>query len=66
MDKLKTYVEILLKYAKTSPENAGKYFNQAFGACQYFLFEYPAMQILLENMWNEYKPQFEALIYGKY
>lgn len=64
MEKLKTMVEIHLSYAKKFPEHARSYFDQAFGACQYYIFANPSTQMLVENLWNTYKPQFEAIVYG--
>ena len=39
------------------------FFDQAFGACQYHIFIFPNDQVDVQNLWDEYKPQFETEIY---
>jgi hypothetical protein len=39
------------------------YFCQAFGAVQYHIFMFPNDEKKVENLWDVYKPQFEAEIY---
>lgn len=40
------------------------FFDQAFGAVQYHLFVFPYTEKEVESLWNEYKAQFEYIIYG--
>lgn len=40
------------------------FYDQAFGACQYHLMMRHDDQQKVERLWNDYKPEFEKLIYG--
>lgn len=40
------------------------FFDQAFGAAQYHIVVFPKHQEDVENLWNDYKSQFEKIIYG--
>ena len=67
MEKLINYIEMHLKWAQT-PESAKTFFNQAFGAIQFYIIEHNLSNeefAELETKWNEvYKPAFEAVMYG--
>ena len=68
MEKLINYIEMELKWAKQTPEHAHTFFNQAFGALQFYIIEHTLRgdeYAELETLWNEkYRPQFEAIMYG--
>lgn len=68
MEKLINYIENLLKWTKETPEHAKTFFNQAFGALQFYIIEHNLSAdeyAELETKWNEtYKPAFEAVMYG--
>ncbi len=68
MEKLINYIENHLKWARQTPDAAKIFFNQAFGAVQFYIIEhnlYDAEFTALETKWNEtYKPAFEAIMYG--
>lgn len=38
--------------------------DQAFGAAQYHIVLFPKDQKKVETLWDEYKAQFEKIIYG--
>lgn len=40
------------------------FYDQAFGACQYHIMVFHNDQEKVEQMWNNYKPKFEKLVYG--
>ena len=40
------------------------FFNQAFGAVQYHCIEHPDDQEKVEKLWDEYRRNFNILIYG--
>ena len=69
MEKLLQYIENHLKWARQTPEYATTFFNQAFGAVQFYMIEHDLrgnQYAELETKWNEtYKPAFEAVMYGK-
>ena len=68
METLTNYIENLLKWTRQTPENALTFFNQAFGAMQFYIIEHNlhnAEYTALETLWNEsYRPQFMVLITG--
>ena len=68
MEKLLQYIETHLKWAGQSPENATVFYNQAFGAIQFYIIEHNLSGeefTALETKWMEtYRPAFEAIIYG--
>lgn len=68
MKKLINYIEMELKWTNQTPEHAHTFFNQAFGALQFYIIEHSLNGdefAELENLWNEkYRPQFEAIMYG--
>lgn len=68
MEKLISYIEILLKWSKDTPDYANTFFNQAFGAVQFYIIERNlsnAEFAELETKWYEtYKPSFEVIMYG--
>ena len=68
MEKLIQYIETHLKWARQTPDSAKIFFNQAFGAVQFYIIEHGlsnAEFTMLETKWNTiYKPEFEAIIYG--
>ena len=67
MEKLINYIENHLKWAKQTPDRARTFFDQAFGAVQFYIIEHGlsgAEFSELETKWNEcYKPQFEEVMY---
>ena len=68
MEKLLNYIETHLKWSAQTPESAKTFFNQAFGAVQFYIIEHNLHgeeYTILETKWNEtYKPAFEAIMYG--
>lgn len=68
MEKLLQYIETHLKWASQTPDHAQTFFNQAFGAVQFYMIEHSLSGdefTTLETKWNEtYKPAFEAIMYG--
>jgi hypothetical protein len=40
------------------------FFDQAFGAAQYHIMMFPNDQKKVESLWDDYKSQFEKIIYG--
>ena len=68
MEKLLQYIETHLKWASQTPDNAKTFFNQAFGALQFYIIEHNLSNeefANLETKWNTtYKPSFEAIMYG--
>ena len=68
MEKLLHHIETLLKWASQTPDHAKTFFNQAFGALQFYIIEHNLSNSefsALETKWNTtYKPAFEAIIYG--
>ena len=68
MEKLTNHINTLLKWSKETPEHARAFFNQAFGALQFYIIEHNlsnAEYTDLETKWNEtYKPAFETIMYG--
>lgn len=68
MEKLLQHIETLLKWASQTPEAAKTFFNQAFGALQFYIIEHNLHgeeYTNLETKWNTtYKPSFEAIMYG--
>jgi hypothetical protein len=68
MEKLINYIEMELKWTKQTPEHAHTFFNQAFGALQFYIIEQNISGdefAELEKLWNEkYHPQFEEIMYG--
>lgn len=68
MEKLINYIEMELKWTKQTPQYAHTFFNQAFGALQFYFIEQGISGdefAELENLWNEkYRPQFEEIMYG--
>ena len=68
MEKLLQYIETHLKWASQTPENARVFYDQAFGAVQFYIIDhnlYGKEFTDLETKWNTtYQPAFEAIIYG--
>jgi hypothetical protein len=68
MEKLLQYIENHLKWASQTPDHAKTFFNQAFGALQFYIIEhnlYDAEFTALETKWNEvHRPQFEEVMYN--
>lgn len=68
MEKLISFIEMQLKWAKSETETANSNFHNAFGALQFYILEHSLSNdeyAELETLWNEtYRPQFEALISG--
>ena len=68
MEKLLQYIENHLKWASQPPDYAKTFFNQAFGALQFYIIEHnlsASKYADLEAKWNTtYKPSFEAIMYG--
>ena len=68
METLFNHIETLLKWSAQTPEHAKTFFNQAFGALQFYIIEHSLSAdeyADLETKWNTtYKPSFEAIIYG--
>lgn len=63
MEQLFNYIDNLLKWSKQTPAAAETFFNQAFGAVQFYILEHNLSAedfTALENKWNQvYRPQFE-------
>lgn len=56
------YIKQQLNYAELMPSDAEKFYDHAFGAVDFALYQKDAE---LERRWNEiYKPAFERIIYG--
>lgn len=68
MEKLINYIEMELKWAKQTPQYAHTFFNQAFGALQFYIIEQNIGGdefAELEKLWNKkYRSQFEEIMYG--
>ena len=68
METLLHHIETLLKWASQTPDHAKTFFNQAFGALQFYIIEHNLSGdefTALETKWNTtYKPSFEAIMYG--
>lgn len=65
MEKLINYLNITLNAAKNPCFEAKIFYNQAFGAVQYHLFQFPCDEAEVVKLWDEvYKPQFEMEMYG--
>lgn len=68
MEKLINYIDMLYKWSVRTPNEAMTFFNQAFGAVQFYIFEHNLSGEefnYLEDEWNAvFRPAFEALIYG--
>ena len=68
MEKLISYINLQLKWAKDTPQYADSFFHNAFGALQFYIFANDLCgtdYAELKSKWNEtYRPQFEALVYG--
>lgn len=66
MKNLILILDYYLKACKKATDLRTKrtFFDQAFGACQYHIFIFPNDQVDVQNLWDEYKPQFETEIYG--
>ena len=66
MEKLLQYIENHLKWASQTPDQAKTFFNQAFGAVQFYIIEHSLSNSefsALETKWNTtYKPAFEAIM----
>lgn len=68
MEKLISYINTLYKWSVQTPNEAKVFFNQAFGAVQFYIIEHNLSgeeYTELETKWNEtLRPAFEAIIYG--
>ena len=68
METLLHHIETLLKWASQTPDHAKTFFNQAFGALQFYIIEHNLSgdeYTTLETKWTTtYKPSFEAIMYG--
>lgn len=68
MEKLINYIDTLYKWSIQSPESATTFFNQAFGAVQFYIVEHNLSNeefADIENKWNVvFRPAFEAIMYG--
>ena len=68
MEKLINFIEMQLKWAKETPENANSFFHNAFGALQFYIVEHSLNDTdyaELESKWNhKYRPLFEGIIYA--
>ena len=68
MEKLINYINTLYKWSVQSPESAKTFFNQAFGAVQFYIVEHNLSgeeYTELETKWNgTLRPAFEAIMYG--
>ena len=47
----------------TDRQTRKTFYDQAFGACQYHLMLSHDDQQKVEQMWDNYRPKFEALVY---
>ena len=68
MEKLLQFIETHLKWASQTPESARVFYDQAFGAVQFYIIDHNLHGkefTDLEAKWNTtYQPAFEAIIYG--
>lgn len=68
MEKLINYIDMLYKWSVQTPNEAKTFFNQAFGAVQFYVFEHHLSGEefnYLEDEWNAvFRPAFEAIMYG--
>lgn len=68
MEKLLHHIGTLLAWASQTPDHAKTFFNQAFGALQFYIIEHNLSAdgyADLETKWNTtYKPSFEVIMYG--
>ena len=68
MEKLINYIDTLYNWSVQTPNEAKTFFNQAFGAVQFYIIEHNLSgeeYADLENKWNVvFRPAFEAIIYG--
>ena len=68
MEKLINYINTLYKWSVQSPESAKTFFNQAFGAVQFYVVEHNLSgeeYTELETKWLEtFRPAFEAIMDG--
>ena len=65
MNNLIVMLDIKIKYAKSHPEHAKQYFEQAFGMVEYHTYLFPNDFDKVEKLWNEvYRPQFEKIVFG--
>lgn len=68
MEKLINYIDTLYKWSVQTPNEAKTFFNQAFGAVQFYIIEHNLSgeeYTELETKWNEtLRPTFEAIMYG--
>lgn len=66
MKTLKNYLDYTLKAAQNTCFDAKTFYNQAFGAVQYHLIQFPQDECKVIAMWEDkYEPMFEKEIYGK-
>ena len=66
MSTLINYLDYTLKAAKNPCLEAKTFYNQAFGAVQYHLYQFPNDECKVIALWEDvYKPQFEKEIYGE-
>lgn len=64
MNTLINYLDYTLRAAKNPCFDAKTFYNQAFGAVQYHLFQFPNDEAKVVKLWDEvYKPQFEKEMY---
>ena len=63
---LATCLDYYLRACKGAADRTTRktFFDQAFGACQYHLMMFHDDQQKVERLWNDYKPEFEELVYG--
>lgn len=59
-------LDYYLKACKNAQEKRVQrtFFDQAFGACEYHILMFHDDQEKVEQMWDIYRPKFEALVYG--
>lgn len=65
---LNTLINALNYYIKaceraTDPRTKRTFCDQAFGAAQYHILMFPNDQKRVEDLWDNYRSKFEALIY---
>lgn len=67
MTLLLEYLDMCMSFAemanKTSPGDR-IFFDQAFGAVQYYCIAHPEDQEEVDKLWEEYRQDFNKLIYG--
>lgn len=64
INNLRTYCNDLLSYAHMTTENAKRYYDQAFGAAEFAIWEHSELFKEIDKMWSGFRAEFETIIYG--